>query len=177
MDGTMTHTLETHLVLIGMMGAGKTTLGRKLAARLGVSYHDSDEQIRHEEGVSGREVARENGVHWLHRLEAKVLQAQLKRNPPSVISAAASVVDQAENRALLASPSIICWLQVDNELLVSRMLDGNHRRPMPAAELEALAARRGPLFSDVATLSVDGSLPVDTLVEIVLQALSERERS
>lgn len=163
-----------HVVVLGLMGVGKTTLGRALAARLGVDYHDSDTEIERAHDRSGRELAAERGVRWLHQLEADVLEDLLTRDPPSVVSAAASVVDSPDSRQRLRDSAFCCWIQLPLDMIPARVGEESHRRAMPMTELRELAARRETLFAELADVTIDGRLPVQEQVAAVEAALPGR---
>src|SRR5437868_9719650 len=86
-------TSAEHVVLLGLMGSGKTTIGRALAAHLGWSVSDSDEYIQRATGQTARQLLAAAGVDALHRLEAQHLLDALATAGPAVVCAAASVVD------------------------------------------------------------------------------------
>src|SRR5258707_15898480 len=95
-----------HIAIIGLMGAGKTTVGRALAARLGWTWRDSDATIEAATGETVRQLRDEEGVDAMHGREAAALLTALAEDPPSVISAAASVIDVPECREALSDPAI-----------------------------------------------------------------------
>jgi shikimate kinase len=148
-----------HIVLVGLMGTGKTTVGRLLAAKLDWPLYDSDAEIEAREGASVRELQDRWGAGGLHRLEATVLLEALARAQQSVICAAASTIDDARCRAALRDPAIrIVWLRAKLATLVARYDSDRHRPRYPhgtaAALAEQLAARRAH-FAQAATLTID----------------------
>jgi shikimate kinase len=169
-------TLDRHVVIIGMMGAGKTTLGRALARRLGVPYEDSDDAIHARYGRPGRDLAEAHGVSWLHHLEAETLLHQLEATEPAVISAAASTVDSPECVAAMTRMAHVCWVRVPMEELMVRVLAGEHRRPMDVAELNQRWERRKPIFEELADCWTEGTGPIGEQVNAVVDALSREGR-
>ncbi|MEM7272260.1 MAG: shikimate kinase [Actinomycetota bacterium] len=154
--------------MLGLMGVGKTTTGRALAAALGVDYLDSDADIEAATGRTGGEIADADGVPALHRLEAEVLLAALARPEPAVIGAAASVVERDHVRQALDDRARVIRLVVPPEVALARQATGAHRRPMTAEELEVLAARREPLFAAVEDLRLAADRPTAALVDEAL---------
>lgn len=162
-----------HLVLLGLMGAGKTTVGRLLAQRLGWPLDDSDLSIQRRCGATVRELSERLGVGGMHQLEAEHLLAALAAEQRSVVCAAASVVESPECQRALGEDGVFAvWLRADVETLVAHFTAGPHR-PVLDADTEKLfrrqLAERGRRFSELARLSVDvhpGS-PERTAAEIV----------
>lgn len=159
--------IDGHIVLLGLMGSGKTSVGAALAARLGRPHRDSDEDIEREHGRTGREIAATDGVPRLHELEANHLLTALADPRPSVISAAASTVDDEVCVAALQDPlAYVVWLHGDPEILAERASTGDHRRD--AGDVATLAARRDPVFTDLADTTIDvGVMTVDEIVASV----------
>jgi shikimate kinase len=150
-----------HVVILGLMGAGKSSVGRELAARIGWPHHDNDVSIGVRTGETAREIEATEGLGELHRLEADdLLMALEPRAPaPSIISAAASVIEDPRCREALAAPDVFAvWLRADAAILAARAARGRHR-PEIEPDLEALLrrqdAQRGPLFESVADLVLD----------------------
>jgi shikimate kinase len=150
------------------MGSGKTTVGAELARRLGRPHRDSDHEIDRAHGMSAGEIAARDGIERLHALELAHLLDALSGGTPSVISAAASVIDEPAGRAALAADDVeVVWLTTDPEVLASRAATAAHR-PSPEP-IEHQAARRDRLFAGVADRTVDvGNRSVDQIVDTVL---------
>jgi len=167
----------THIVLVGLMGAGKTTVGRVLAERLGLPFSDSDTTIEAERGRTVRELADEVGVEEMHRLEAAHLLGALATEEPSVIAAAASTIDDPACRSALAAPGVrVIWLRAGAPELAGRFVRRRHRPRFgrrPRDLLAEQAARRNPLFAALDPIAIDteGKRPADVAGE-ALERLS-----
>jgi shikimate kinase len=133
------------------MAAGKTTVGRMLADQLGCAFIDSDQQLLAATGHTGREIALDQGVEELHRLELEMLVAALRQEAPIVVAAAASVIDHWETRQMLSTATCV-WLTAGRAVRELRQSVGSHRRQLSPEE--DLAARSA-LFEEVADLTVD----------------------
>jgi shikimate kinase len=143
------------IVLLGLMGTGKTSVGVLLAERLGRPLRDSDADLLAAHGHTAAELNVLHGADYLHELEARHLFDALAE--PSVICAAASVVERADCREALAGAFVV-WLDAPVEVLVARFHSAPHRprfRSDIAAMLTEQAARRRPLFAAVADLVID----------------------
>lgn len=158
----MTTPAVRHVVLLGLMGAGKTSTGRGLAARLGWALRDSDADILAATGRTGRQIDEERGTVELHRLEARHLIDAIEAAGPSVICAAASTIDDPPARAALADERVaVVWLRGDPAILARRAGNArgaDHRRTLGADAAAALAAQamtRYPRFEALKPLIVD----------------------
>lgn len=165
---------EQHLVLVGMMGAGKSTVGRVVAERLGRALIDSDESIEARTGRTVREIFATDGEPAFRALETEVLRDALASREPAVIAAAGGLVLRAENRSLLReSGARVIWLSADPTVLVERVRNGMHRPLLdddPAAVLRRMWDQREPLYREVADaiVSVEGR-SVGEVAEAVLR--------
>ena len=161
------------LVLIGMMGAGKTTVGRMVATRLGWGYLDSDEQVTAATGRTVAQLFAEHGEPAFRAEEARVLAEALAGSDPVVVSAAGGVVLAPANRALLARSGTVVWLRADPSTLALRVSSGDHRPLLgadPPAALVALDAVRRPFYSELAKVIVDvDQLSADEVAELVVR--------
>ena len=155
-----------HLVLVGSMGAGKTTVGDLVARALGRELVDSD-RVLAASGEAAADIARVEGVAGLHERECHQLRRALAGTRPAVVAAAASTIEDRSCRAALADHDVV-WLRVDPAEVATRMAAarargagdrGDHRRDLgadPVGALRALAVRRDALYRAAASLVVDG---------------------
>lgn len=150
---------STHVVLVGMMGSGKSTVGRLLAGLLDRPLVDSDTQVQARTGRSVRQIFESDGEAAFRRLEAEAL-ADAVAGPPAVIAAAGGSVLDPANRDLLKRAGTVVWLRADPEVLAPRATRGSHRPLLavdPAGTLRRLDAERAELYAEVADHVVDVS--------------------
>jgi shikimate kinase len=165
---------DRHIVLIGLMGAGKTTVGRRLAAQLGWSFWDNDEALREATGTTAAAVQDADGQATLHRLEDQLLRRALTVRTPTVFAAAAAVVLSPG----LLSDVLTVWLRITAAMEADRLVrSGQHHRPLPTDSgdyLARVAADRESLYAGIADITVDvGGDPASTCDRVV-EALRER---
>jgi len=164
---------DTHLLLVGMMGAGKTTVGRLLAERLGRPYRDSDAMVEAATGHSVRELFASDGEATFRAAESAALRSAVLP-PPAVISVAGGAVLDPANRVLLAESGTVVWLRAQPETLAARVGDGAGRPLLgsdPPRVLADLDAVRRPLYAQLADAVVDvDELEPAEVVEAVLRA-------
>jgi len=155
----------THLVLVGMMGVGKSTVGRMVAAELDRPLFDSDEMIEERTGRTVREIWSADGEAAFRVLETETLVEALAEVEPSVIAAAGGVVLSALNRVVLREADAhVVWLLADVDVLVGRVRNGMHRPLLdddPEGTLRQMYDDRAPLYQEVADaiVSVDNRTP------------------
>ena len=160
-----------HIVILGPMGVGKTTLARALAERVGRPMRDSDADIEALVGLDGGTVARTESVAELHRLEAAVLLGALADTTPLVIAAAGAVVDDVACRRALQRRAFVVVLDADTDVVLERIASSGHRRAMSREELASLMARREPLLAELSDLRLNADEPPDALAAQVVTAL------
>ncbi len=160
-----------HIVLVGLMGSGKTTVGAELAAALGVPHRDSDADIEREHGLTGRELAARDGIDALHALEARHLRDALDQPGTTVISAAGSTLDDPDSRAALRDPDhLVVWLDASAAALAARLRPDDHRPDLGDDLTDVLrqqARRRTGALRQVADLTLDATEPPSVLVETI----------
>jgi shikimate kinase len=166
----------THLVLVGMMGTGKTTVGTRLAERLRRPLVDSDALIEATTGRTVREIFLDDGEEAFRALETAALVGALGADAPLVVAAAGGVVLREQNRrALLDADAVVVWLRADPSLLVDRVGSGDHRPLLdgdPAGTLQRMFVERAPWYREVADAVVDvDDRTVDEVVDAVVDAM------
>ena len=166
-----------HVVLVGLMGVGKTTTGVALAAHLGRPFRDSDDEIQAATGLTVRELGDRDGVDAMHAIEARELLDALGAPGPTVIGAAASIVDDETCREALASAATpVVWLRARPDVVGPRFGANGEHRPIVGDAPEALLARqmveRGPALEAIATIVIDvDERTPDEVVARVVEAL------
>jgi shikimate kinase len=162
------------IVLLGLMGSGKTTVGTLLARRLGRPFLDGDARLEAMTGKTAAQLAAERGTDVLHRLEVEVLARSLGERPEPVIAAAAAVVLDPRVPSLLGAAWSV-WLRTDVTELVSRLAGGDDHRPLARADLlgtlREMARNRDPLYASVADLSVDARRAPTAVVRRIVEAM------
>jgi shikimate kinase len=165
---------DQHLVLVGLMGSGKTTVARIAARRLGRRVIDSDAVIENATGRTVREIFATDGEDAFRSFETAALLDALASPEPAVIAAAGGVVLRDENRqALKEANARVVWLCASPALLVERAASGGHRPLLdddPAGTLRLMHIQREKLYREVADaiVRVDDRTP-DEVVEAVLR--------
>lgn len=158
---------RSHLVLVGLMGVGKTTVGEVLAQRLGRELVDSDLRIEARTGRTVKQILDEDGLDEMRRQEAAALFDALGDDEPRVIAAAAGVVlDPANRQRLIAADADIVWLTADPGLLAPRTATRGHRPWLdddPVGTLRRMQDERRPLYREIADriVAVDGLTPAE----------------
>ena len=168
-----------NIFLVGMMGSGKTTLGRALAQRLHVPFTDTDRVLVERTGVAVATIFEIEGEPGFRKRESAVL-AELARGEEQVIATGGGSVLAADNRALMRSSGTVIYLRARIEHLWERTRHDSSRPLLatadPRATLEKLLEARDPLYREVAHIVVDtGSQSAGTLVARVVAALRRYE--
>ena len=171
------HEAICHVVLVGLMGAGKTSVGTAIGARLGWPVLDSDATLLAATGRTVREIRAELGTEGLHRAEADALLDALAREERSVVCAAASVIEDPAARAALARADVFAvWLRASPTTLAERFTSAEHRPiygPDPLGVAQGQAARRNPLYAEVARITIDvDDAEIEAVAEAVLVVLA-----
>jgi shikimate kinase/3-dehydroquinate synthase len=168
------------LVLVGMMGAGKSSVGKRLASRLGLPFVDSDEEIEAGARMTIPEIFEKFGEPYFRDGERRVI-ARLLEQGPTVIATGGGAYMNASTRERIARSGVSVWIKPDVEVLARRVRKRNNRPLLqtddPEATLRRLLEERNPVYG-LADIAVDvGDGPHETVVEQILAALDRRGRT
>lgn len=160
-----------HLWLIGMMGSGKTTVGRLVAAGAGVPFHDVDLVVADRRGASISELWEREGEDTFRMLEAAAIE-ELSGAAPAVISTGGGAILREANRRAMRRSGTVVWLQASPAVL-ARRVGGGRGRPLladggAAARLEELMEARHDAYVAIAhhTVSTEGRTPAEVAEEV-----------
>jgi shikimate kinase len=162
------------LVLIGMMGAGKSTIGRRLATRLSLDFVDADHEIERAAGMTIPEIFAAQGEVQFRDGERRVMGRLLGRGPQVLATGGGAYVN-AETRARIAEAGISIWLKADFDVLMRRVRKRPGRpllhTPDPEGTLRRLIAERYPIYAgaDITVTSRDG--PHEAIVNEIIAAV------
>ena len=165
--------MTKHVVLVGMMGAGKSSVGRRVAARLVWPFSDSDAVVEARYGRTVAAIWRDDGEEAFRVMETDALREALEDPTPSVIAAAGGTVLDAKNRtAMQEADAVVIWLRADPGTLAGRVRHGDHR-PLLDDDAESTLRRlndeRVELYTEVADAVIDvDELDLDEAVARVL---------
>ncbi|HWE55334.1 MAG TPA: shikimate kinase [Acidimicrobiales bacterium] len=169
------------VLLIGMMGAGKTTTGRLLADRLSWRYLDSDDQIEQETGRTVPEIWKADGEAAFRREESRVLAEACATADRVVVSVAGGAVLDRGNRDLIATSGLTVWLRADVGTLARRVGSGTGRPLLeggPVAALRRLSAEREPLYAELADMAFDvDRMSPPQVVDAIVAGMSGHEET
>ena len=149
------------IALVGLMGAGKSRIGRQVAAILSWPFVDADRLVEERSGATIKALFRLRGEAAFRALEAEAL-VELSQTPPPIVAAlGGGVVERLENRELLKASFYVIWLQVDPETAAERLGHGAGRPVLagrvPITALREISTRREPWYREVAHLVVDAN--------------------
>jgi shikimate kinase len=151
--------VHRHVVLLGLMGAGKTSIGTEVAARLGRPLIDGDERLAERtDGRTAAEIEQDRGLDVLHRIEAEIALEALAQTDPAVIGPASSVCESATVRDALVE-HLVVWLRAPLDYLARTAVKKSHRPLIDHEDPIELFARqiavREPLVLPLAALVID----------------------
>jgi shikimate kinase len=162
------------IVLIGMMGAGKTTVGRRLAARLGRTFLDSDEEIETAANMKIDDIFATHGEAEFRAGEARVV-ARILRDPGIVLATGGGAFMNAETRALIKATAVSIWIKADFDLLFARVSKRSNRPLLktenPRATLKALIEARYPIYAEADVTVVSKDVPQDVVAGDIIDAI------
>ena len=161
------------IVLIGMMGAGKSSVGRCLHRRTGLALHDTDEIVAANFGMSIPEIFAEHGEKKFREAETEALRC-VRTKEQTIIITGGGIVLRKENVEILRSQGVIVWLDGDEETLFARA-SRKRNRPLlqtknPRKAFSQILGSRRPLYANIADIRVDTSVLTDEEVAVAILA-------
>ena len=163
------------IVLVGLMGAGKSTVGKRLAKRLGLPFVDADEEIERAARMSVAEIFDRFGEASFRDGERRVI-ARLVAGPVQVIATGGGAFIDAGTRKLILEHCIAIWLDAEIETLARRVGRRDHRPLLrdaePGEKLAELAAERNPIYAEAHLAVPSGTASHETMVDRILDALA-----
>jgi shikimate kinase len=167
---------DRSIVLIGMMGVGKSSIGRRLGARLGIPFVDADAEIERAAGMSIADMFARHGEASFRSGEARVI-ARLLNSGPQVLATGGGAVMNAATRALIQQRGVSIWLSAEFDLLLRRISKRKAERPLlqtedPAATLRELLAEREPIYAQADLTVQSRDVPHDAVVAEILERLA-----
>jgi shikimate kinase len=166
------------VVLMGMMGSGKSTVGAALSTRLGWPYLDNDLLLERTAGSNAVDLLAAQGEQALREAESRVLTVMLALPGPVIVGIPGGVVLSESDRArIVGAPAHVVWLRASPVVLARRIGNGGTRPWLgddPATALRKLAAERNPFFAEVADQVIDvDALPVGAVAKTIVAALEQ----
>ncbi len=165
------------IALVGMMGVGKSSIGRRLGARLGVPFVDADTEIEKAAGMSIADIFARHGEADFRSGEARVI-ARLLQAGPQVLATGGGAVMNADTRAAIKAQAVSVWLSADFEVLMRRIAKRKNDRPMlqtpdPAATLRHLISEREPVYAQADITVQSRDVPHEAIVTEIMRALAD----
>lgn len=180
MDASPPFSLPRTVALVGLMGAGKSAIGRRLAQRLGLPFVDADDEIEHAAGCTIGEFFEKYGEAEFRAGERRVI-ARLLDEPPRVLSTGGGAYMDAETRALMRVKAVTVWLRADLDVLYDRVRRRGHRPLLrqgdPKEILGKLMTQRYPIYAEADIVVDSTAQPADRTTEQVIEALQAHLRA
>jgi shikimate kinase len=165
------------IVLVGMMGAGKSSIGRRLAGRLGIPFVDADAEIEEAAGMSIADIFAIYGEPYFRAGEARVI-ARLLDHGPQVLATGGGAFMNAQTRATIRDKAVSVWLQADLDVLAKRLRRRNDRPLLktedPTATIARLLAMRDPIYAEADVTVVSREVTHDVIVDEIVAAVCGR---
>jgi shikimate kinase len=166
------------IVLVGLMGAGKSSIGRRLAQRIGLEFLDADAEIERAAGCTIEEIFARFGEPAFRDGERRVIQRLLEEGRPIVLATGGGAFMDGETRAAVRQHGISVWLRADIEVLLRRVARRSNRPLLkqgdPREVLERLMAARHPVYAEADLVVDSDDSPPEATVDRVIEALRGR---
>ena len=165
------------VVLVGMMGAGKSSIGRRLALRLGIPFVDADAEIEKAHRMTIPDIFEKYDEAYFRSGEARVI-ARLLESGPQVLATGGGAFINADTRAVIAAKGISVWLNAEFDVLMRR-IRRRHDRPLlktedPGATLRRLMEERNPVYALADLIVQSREVPHEKIVDEIVDALGPR---
>ena len=171
-----TLTVDRSIVLVGLMGAGKSTVGRRLAVELGLPFTDADQEIEAAAGLTIPEIFERFGEPYFRAGERRVI-ARLLAGPPAVLGTGGGAFMAAETRDLIRRHAVSIWLKATLDVLVERCARRDNRPLLAAGDprqiLGRLMAERHPVYAGADIVVESGEAGHEAVVAEILRRLPE----
>jgi shikimate kinase len=165
------------VVLVGMMGSGKSSIGRRLASRLAIPFVDADTEIEEAAGMTIAEIFEHHGEPYFRAGEARVI-ARLLDHGPQVLATGGGAFMNRDTRATICQKGVSIWLKAELDVLMKRIKRRGDRPLLktddPAATLTALIAERYPIYAEADVTVLSRDVPHDAIVDEIVAALHPR---
>jgi shikimate kinase len=165
------------IVLVGMMGAGKSSIGRRLAQRLGIGFVDADAEIEAAAGMTIAEIFARDGESYFRSGEARVIARLLDQGSQVLATGGGAYMNEA-TRAAIRQKGISVWLKADFEVLMRRVKRRSGDRPMlqgdPAERVRHLMDERYPVYAEADTVVMSREVPHETIVNEIVTELARK---
>ncbi len=164
------------IVLIGLMGAGKTAVGRRVATRLGLKFVDADTEIERAAGKSISEIFADHGEAYFRNGERRVI-ARLLGDGPQVLATGGGAYMDKNTRELISEVGISVWLKADLKVLMERVVRRDHRPLLktenPQAVMQRLMDERYPVYASADITVISRDVPHEVIVAEIVDALQK----
>lgn len=164
------------VVLIGLMGAGKTAIGRRLASRLGLKFVDADNEIERAAGKSISEIFADHGEPYFRDGERRVI-ARLLRSGPQVLATGGGAYMDETTRSTISKRGVSVWLKADLDVLMERVSRRDHRPLLktddPKAVMRSLMDERYPVYSSADVTVMSRDIPHEVMVGEIITLLDK----
>ncbi len=164
------------LVLVGMMGAGKTTVGRRLAARLERAFLDSDEEIEKASNMSVEDMFSTHGEAEFRSGESRVI-ARILKETGIVLATGGGAFINPDTRALIKSMAVSVWIKAEFDLLFARVSRRSNRPLLktenPRATLQALIDKRYPIYAEADVTVISRDVPQEVVAGDIIDAVND----
>lgn len=167
------------VVLIGLMGAGKTAVGRRLATRLGLGFVDADTEIERAAGKSISDIFTDHGEPYFRNGERRVI-ARLLRGGPQVLATGGGAYMNPETQKTIAEKGVSVWLKAELDVLMGRVARRGHRPLLKTDEPETVMRRlmdeRYPVYASADIMVMSRDVPHEVMVGEIIAALAAHLR-